>query len=68
MLLYFPARLCHANMIQLSRLTATNEFALFRKYVKKARLVAVLEEHKQARLRQEEERRRLRVTENCCIC
>jgi protein regulator of cytokinesis 1 len=26
-----------------------------------ARLVAVLEEHKQARLRQEEERRRLRV-------
>lgn len=29
-----------------------------------ARLVAVLEEHKQARLRQEEERRRLRVREN----
>jgi len=47
-------------------LVATDEFDLFLA-VFKAGLVAVLEEHKQARIRQEEERRRLRVNnKHCC--
>ena len=45
----------------------TDEFDLFLA-VFKARLVAVLEEHKQARIRQEEERRRLRVNRHYCNC
>jgi len=63
-MLLFQFLLCRHDSVVV--LVATDEFDLFLA-VFKAGLVAVLEEHKQARIRQEEERRRLRVNnKHCC--